>query len=41
MQQIYARYRQGLTQDERFGRLIHLIREVGQMIERAIERGRV
>lgn len=37
MQQIYARYQKGLTQDRRFGLLIHLIREIGQMIERAIE----
>ena len=41
MQQIYARYVKGLTQDQRFGMLIHLIREIGQMIERAIQTERV
>lgn len=37
MQQIYARFQKGLTQDPRFGSLIHLIRETGQMIERATQ----
>lgn len=41
MQQIYARYQKGLTQDGRFAMLIHLIREIGQKIDRAIETGRV
>ncbi|HEU4741920.1 MAG TPA: phosphotransferase family protein [Meiothermus sp.] len=41
MQQIYARYRRGLTQDSRFGGLIHLIREVGEMIDRALDTGKV
>jgi len=37
MQQIYARYQRGLTQDARFAALIHLIREIGQMIDKAID----
>ncbi|GIW35843.1 phosphotransferase family protein [Meiothermus sp.] len=41
MQQIYARYVKGLTQDQRFGMLIHLIREIGLMIDRAIDTGKV
>jgi aminoglycoside phosphotransferase (APT) family kinase protein len=41
MQQIYARYQKGLTQDGRFAMLIHLIREIGQKIDRAIETGRI
>ncbi|GIW37024.1 MAG: phosphotransferase family protein [Meiothermus sp.] len=41
MQQIYARYVKGLTQDQRFGVLIHLIREIGLMIDRAIDTGKV
>ena len=41
MQQIYARYAKGLTQDARFGRLIHLIGEIGQMLERTLEAERV
>ncbi|MGC8107639.1 hypothetical protein, partial [Salmonella enterica] len=41
MQQIYARYKQGLTQDARFGALIHLIREIGLMIDRALDTGKV
>lgn len=41
MQQIYARFQQGLTQDQRFGALIHLIREIGQMIERATWREKI
>jgi aminoglycoside phosphotransferase (APT) family kinase protein len=36
MQQIYARYTQGLTQDVRFAGLIHLIHEIGQKIDRAL-----
>lgn len=40
-QQIYARYQRGLTTDERFGLLIHSIRALGQMGERAIELGRI
>lgn len=41
MQQIYVRYQKGLTQDGRFAMLIHLIREIGQKIDRAIETGRI
>ncbi|RDI94447.1 phosphotransferase family protein, partial [Meiothermus sp. QL-1] len=41
MQQIYARYRRGLTQDSRFAGLIHLIREIGEMIDRALDTGQV
>ncbi|MCS7069629.1 MAG: phosphotransferase family protein [Meiothermus sp.] len=41
MQQIFFRYQKGLTQDGRFGMLIHLIREMGQKIQRAIETGKI
>ncbi len=41
VQQIYARYKQGLTKDERFGRLIHLVRAASRTGELAIEKGRV
>jgi aminoglycoside phosphotransferase (APT) family kinase protein len=41
MQQIYARYMKGMTQDQRFGMLIHLIREIGLMIDRALDTGKV
>ena len=41
MQQIYARYQKGLTRDERFGVLIHLVREIGQKIQKAIETGQL
>lgn len=41
VQQIYARYRQGLTKDERFARLIEVVRAASQMASRAIELGRV
>ncbi|GIW23848.1 phosphotransferase family protein [Meiothermus sp.] len=37
MQQIYARYQKGLTQDARFAALIHLIREIGHKIQKALE----
>lgn len=37
MQQIYARFKAGKTQDPRFGALIRLIHETGGMIERAID----
>ncbi len=39
LQQIYARYQKGLTQDARFAGLIDLIGEIGQMIEKALETG--
>lgn len=41
MQQIYARYQKGLTQDTRFAILIHLIREVGHKIQKALDTGRL
>jgi aminoglycoside phosphotransferase (APT) family kinase protein len=41
VQQIYARYRQGTTQDPRFAPLIHVVRACGDMALRALERGRI
>ena len=41
VQQIYARYRKGATQDPRFANLIELVRVCGDMAVRAIERGRI
>jgi aminoglycoside phosphotransferase (APT) family kinase protein len=41
VQQIYYRYRQGFTKDERFASLNHLVRACGQMAARAIELGRI
>jgi aminoglycoside phosphotransferase (APT) family kinase protein len=41
VQQIYARYRQGLTKDERFARLIDVVRAAGGMAVNALERGRI
>ena len=41
VQQIYARYRQGLTKDERFAELIQVVRAASRMAGRAIERGRI
>lgn len=41
VQQIYARYRQGHTQDARFAGLIHLVRAYGDLAVRAIERDRI
>ena len=40
-QQIYFRWRQGLTRDERFGALIHAIRTLGQHAQEVIETGRL
>lgn len=40
LQQIYYRYHQGLTRDERFAPLIHLVRVLAENAERAIETGR-
>jgi len=40
-QQIYARYVQGLTRDERFGRLIHAIRAIGDTAAAAIDKNRI
>ena len=39
--QIYARYRQGHTQDERFARIIDVVGCYAELAERAIERGRI
>lgn len=41
VQQIYARYKQGLTKDERFGPLIYMVRAAGRTAASAIERSRV
>lgn len=41
VQQIYFRYHQGFTRDQRFARMIHLVRILGTMAVRAIERGRI
>ena len=41
VQQIYRRFRQGLTTDARFAGLGAMVRACGQMAERAIEKGRI
>ena len=41
VQQIYARYRQGLTKDERFARLIEMVRAASGMAMRSIQLGRI
>ena len=41
VQQIYYRYRQGFTKDERFANLASLVRACGHMAARAIELGRI
>lgn len=41
VQQIYFRYRQGLTQDARFAQLLYLVKVCGQLAERAIEKNRI
>jgi aminoglycoside phosphotransferase (APT) family kinase protein len=41
IQQIYARYRQGHTQDERFAGLFAVVQGCGEMIERALGRGQI
>ena len=41
LQQIYARYKKGLTKDERFAGLIQAVRACGEMAERAVDRGSV
>lgn len=41
VQQIYYRYRQGFTKDERFAKLNHLVRACGLMAARAIELKRI
>jgi aminoglycoside phosphotransferase (APT) family kinase protein len=40
-QQIYYRWKQGLTRDERFGALIHAIRTLGHIAAEAAETGRL
>src|SRR6185295_4756880 len=40
-QQIYYRYRQGLTRDERFASMIGAVRILGRTAAQAIERGRI
>ncbi len=40
-QQIYARYRLGITRDERFAQLIHVVRTCGQTAMRALEKDRI
>lgn len=40
-QQIYARYKKGLTQDERFGGLIFAVHACAQLATRAIDAGRI
>jgi aminoglycoside phosphotransferase (APT) family kinase protein len=41
IQQIYFRYRQGHTQDARFAGLLEVVRGYGELINVALERGRV
>ena len=41
VQQIYARYKQGLTQDARFAGLIHLVRAASRTACLAIEKQRI
>ena len=41
VQQIYARYKQGLTQDARFAGLIHLVRSASKVACLAIEKNRI
>jgi aminoglycoside phosphotransferase (APT) family kinase protein len=41
VQQIYYRYKQGLTHDERFGAMIHAVRALSATAVRAIERGHI
>src|SRR5207249_362582 len=41
VQQIYARYKQGLTKDERFARLIGMVRAASRTAVLAIEKGRI
>jgi aminoglycoside phosphotransferase (APT) family kinase protein len=41
IQQIYARYRHGHTQDERFASLFAVVQGCGQLAVRALEQGRI
>ena len=40
-QQIYARYKKGMTQDERFGQLIYVIRAAAENGVRSLEQGKI
>jgi len=40
-QQIYYRYKQGLTKDERFAALIGAVRILGHTAARALDKGRI
>lgn len=40
-QQIYARYQQGFTKDERFGALIHVVKACGRNAQQAIQLGKI
>jgi hypothetical protein len=41
VQQIYFRYKQGLTKDERFSQLDQLVKACGKLAALAIERRRI
>jgi aminoglycoside phosphotransferase (APT) family kinase protein len=41
VQQIYYRYQQGLTRDERFATMIDTVRALGRTAANAIEKGRI
>jgi len=41
VQQIYSRYKQGHTKDERFAKLIDMVRAASRTAVRAIEKGRI
>ncbi|MGH7600353.1 MAG: phosphotransferase family protein, partial [bacterium] len=41
VQQIYHRYKQGLTQDKRFAPLIHVVRACGKMAVLAMAKNRI
>ncbi len=41
VQQIYFRYKQGLTQDKRFAPLLHVVRACGKTAQAAIEKNRI
>jgi aminoglycoside phosphotransferase (APT) family kinase protein len=41
VQQIYSRYKRGLTKDARFASLASLVRACGELALRAVERGRI
>jgi aminoglycoside phosphotransferase (APT) family kinase protein len=41
VQQIYARYKKGLTRDERFASLAGLVRACGELALRAVEKNRI